>query len=221
VLQTLVVIVGGGRLGSQLASDLLSDGHDVSLIEQDEELCKELALQVDAMVICGNGTDRKTLESAQIEEADVLMAATGNDNVNLMTCLLARDYKPKKIIARVNDPQHEEVFLANDLVETVRPECTEAGYLEKLILKPKIADLYVVYHGKAEMLEIYVKNKNLVGKTIRELSPTEDYIICGVYENGNEKISIAKPDMILREDDKISVLVKKDSMKKVLKIFTP
>ncbi len=212
--------MGGGRLGANLASDLIADGHDVNLIERDKTRCNQVALEIDTMVICGTGTDRKTLEDAQIDQANVFVAATGNDNANLMACLLAREYGPEKIIARVNDPQHEEVFMANDVVETVRPECTEAGYLEKLILKPEVADLYVVYHGKAEILEFNVKNKKLTGKTIGEISPTDDYIICGVYKNGNEHITIARADIILEKGDKVSVLVKKDSMKNVLKIFT-
>jgi trk system potassium uptake protein len=212
--------MGGGRLGSHLASDLIADGHDVTLIEIDDVRCNEVAAQVDAMVICGNGTNRKILENAQIDTADVFVAATGNDNVNLMAALLAREYEPQKIIARVNDPQHEDVFRENDMVNTISPECTAAGYLEKLILKPKVADLYVVDKGKAEILEIYVKNKNLIGKTMGDLSPTDDYIICGMHENDEDKITIPTPDTVLKEGCRISVLVKKDSMGKVLDFFT-
>jgi len=216
----LVVIMGAGRLGFNLAKDLLKDGHKVQLIERDEDLSIEVAQELDTVVIWGNGTDYKILEDAQIDEADVFVAATGDDNANLMAALLAKEYKPDKIIARVNDPQHEKVFLESDMVEIIRPETTEAGYLEKLILKPQVADLYVVDKGQAEILEIEVKNDDIIGKTINELSPTDDYIICGYCENNDDKITICKPEMVLKYGDKISILSKRDSTKKVLEKFT-
>jgi trk system potassium uptake protein TrkA len=106
------------------------------------------------------------------------------------------------------------------MVEIIRPETTEAGYLEKLILKPQVADLYVVDKGQAEILEIEVKNDDIIGKTINELSPTDDYIICGYCENNDDKITICKPEMVLKYGDKISILSKRDSTKKVLEKFT-
>jgi len=79
-----------------------------------------------------SGTDRKTLENAEINEADVFVAATGNDETNILASLLAREYKPGKIIARVNEPQHEKVFTENNFIDIIVPESIEAGYLEKL-----------------------------------------------------------------------------------------
>ena len=216
----LVVIMGAGRLGFNLAKDLLKDGHKVILIERDEDLSIEVAQELDTVVIWGNGTDYKILEDAQIEDADVFVAATGDDNANLMASLLAKEYKPEKIIARVNEPQHEKVFLASAMVETIRPENIEAGYLEKLILKPEVADLYVVDKGKAEILEIEVKNDKIIGKTINELSPTDNYIICGYHKNNEDKITICQPEMILKYGDRISILSKRESTKKVLEKFT-
>ena len=170
--------------------------------------------QLDAMVICGNGTDRKTLENAEINEADVFVAATGNDETNLLASLMVREYSLKKIIARVNESQHEKVFAENKMINVIVPESIEAGYLEKLVLKPKIADLFVVDHGKADLLELYVSNNNLIGKTVGELSPNDDYFICSIHEEDNENISIATSDMVLKKNCRISLLVKSESMSK-------
>jgi trk system potassium uptake protein len=211
--------MGGGRLGLNLALDLIADSHDVSIIEKDDSRCKVLADQLDIVVICGSGTNRNTLENADIKEANVFVAATGNDQSNLLASLMAREYKPEKIIARVNEPQHESVFIQNDLIDVIVPESIEAGYLEELVLKPKIANLFVVDHGKAELLELYVTNENLIGKTIEELNHTDDYFICGIHENDNEIISIATNDMILKDNSRISILVKRGSMAKVLNKF--
>ena len=74
-----IVIMGGGRVGLSLADRLIIHGYDVTIIESDENLCDQASEELDAMIICGNGTDTKTLEEANIEEADVFVATTGND----------------------------------------------------------------------------------------------------------------------------------------------
>ena len=219
-MNVYVVIMGGGRLGLRVALDLIADNKDVTLIEKDEERCKFVSTQLDTLVICGSGTDRKTLENAEINEADVFVAASGNDETNLLASLMAREYKPEKIIARINEPQHEKVFIENNLIDVIVPESIEAGYLEKLVLKPKIADLFVVDHGHAELLDLYVSNKNLIGRTVGELNQNDDYFICGVHEKDDENISIATEDMVLKKNSRISMLVKRDSMAKVLNLFT-
>ena len=133
---------------------------------------------------------------------------------------MAREYKPDKIIARVNEEQHEQVFTENNLLEVIVPESIEAGFLEKLVLKPKIEDLFVVDHGKAELLDLYVSNDKLIGKTVGELNSNDDYFICGFHENDDENISIVSSDMVLKKNCRISLLVKRESMAKVLNFFT-
>ena len=204
-----IIIMGGGKLGFQIAVDLIADNNDVAIIEENEERCKLLASQLDTAVICGSGTDRLTLENADINEVDVFVAATGNDKTNLMASLMAKEYKPGKIIARVNEPQHESVFTNNTLIDVIIPESIEAGYLERLVLKPKIADLFVVDHGHADLLDLYVSNIDVFGKKIGELNSSDDYFICGFHKNDDDEISIATADTVLKENSRIYILVKK------------
>lgn len=212
--------MGGGTLGLNLALDLIADKNEVTLIEKDEKRCNYIVKELDTSVICGNGTDRKTLENANIENADAFIAMTGNDECNLLASLMAREYAPEKVIARLNETQHENVFLAHSNITIIVPESIEAGYLEKLILKPNITDLFVVDHGKADLIEIYVTNNKLIGKQVHELSPTEDYIIIGIHKNDADTITIPRSDMVVKENCRISLLVKKESISKVLKKFS-
>lgn len=210
--------MGGGRVGLRLASSLVTVGLDVTLIENDSDLCNNAASELDAMVICGNGTDIKTLLEANIADADVFVAATGNDEANLLSCILVKDYKIPKVIARVSNPDHDEAFRKIGIDIVVSPELTAAGYLEKLITRPKIADLIVIGKGNAELLELSVNNSKIFGKKIGDISPTEDYIIAALHKNG--EIKIPKDGMMLKEGNRISILVKTHAIKAVTKKFT-
>lgn len=212
-----VVIMGGGRVGFTLANFLVTSGNDVTLIENNNSLCENAATELDALVICGNGTDIKTLEEANIRDADVFVAATGHDEANLLSSILVKEYNVPKIIARVSNPDHEEAFKRVGIHHVISPELTAAGYLEKLINRPKIADLIVVGKGNAELLDISIQNSKVVGKRIGDISPTNDYIIAAIHQNG--EMRIPQDDWVLERNEKISVLVKSRAVKKVTSVF--
>ncbi|MGB9936601.1 MAG: potassium channel family protein [Methanobacterium sp.] len=213
-----IVIMGAGRVGLNLASNLVGRGHDVTLIENDDTLCGNAAAELDALVICGNGTDTRTLEEANVADADVFVAATGNDEANLLSCILVKQFEINKVIARLSNPDHEEAFKKVGIDDVISPELTAAGYLEKIITRPKVADLIVIGKGDAEILDITVKNKKIIGKRVGDISPTNDSIIVAIYKNG--ELTIPKSDMILNEGDKISILVKTEAVKDIVKMCT-
>jgi len=213
-----IVIMGGGRMGRNLASLLVSDGLDVTLIENDQGLCNIASSELDAMIICGNGTNDKVLKEANIEDANVYVAATGNDEVNLLSCILVREYKIPKIIARVSDITHSRAFKDIGIDSVVSPELTTASYVEKLIIRPKIADLVVIGKGDAELLDIKLENEKTIGKTVGDISPNDNFIIVALYENDN--LLIPKPEMVLKKGMKISILVKTKYTQKIMNKFT-
>jgi len=213
-----VVIAGAGRVGLNLASFLVNDGQDVSIIENDEHLCNDAVYELDALAICGNITDKRVLEEANISDADVFVAATGNDEANLLACILVKGYGVPKVFARVSEPTHEKAFKNAGIDSVVSPELSAASHLEKLIIRPKIADLVIIGKGNAELLDITVTNKKLFGKKISELSPTKNYIISAIHEN--DDIIIPDDDTLLKEGSKISILVKRNAIKSVEEMFT-
>jgi trk system potassium uptake protein TrkA len=205
-------------MGRNLASLLVSDGLDVTLIENDQGLCNIASSELDAMIICGNGTNDKVLKEANIEDANVYVAATGNDEVNLLSCILVREYKIPKIIARVSDITHSRAFKDIGIDSVVSPELTTASYVEKLIIRPKIADLVVIGKGDAELLDIKLENEKTIGKTVGDISPNDNFIIVALYENDN--LLIPKPEMVLKKGMKISILVKTKYTQKIMNKFT-
>lgn len=107
-----VVIMGAGRVGSLVAKMLEEDGHDVTIIEMDKERAKELSLLINGLVIEGDATDPpKTLEEANIKQADAFAALTGKDDANLLACILAKHLNPKiKTSLRISNPQNRRIF---------------------------------------------------------------------------------------------------------------
>ena len=207
--------MGGGRVGLALAKLLIDNGEDITLIESNEALSGELASELDALVICGNGTNSKLLEESNIEDADYFIATTGNDEANLLSCILVRKYNVPNIIARVSNPDHEEAFKEVGIDQVISPEITAAGYLQKIVTRPNAAELMTLGEGDAEILDMTITNDKIVGKRYKDISPSKEYIIIATYQNG--KLIIPQPDNIISRGEKVTALVKRGSFKKLAK----
>ena len=210
-----IIIMGGGRVGLALANLLIENGQDITLIENDENLCTEVASELDALVICGNGTNSKLLEETNIEDADFFIATTGNDEANLLSCILVRKYNVPHIIARVSNPDHEEAFKEVGIDHVISPETAAAAQLQKLVTRPNAAEIMTLGEGDAEILDMTITNDRIIGKRFKEISPTKEYIIISAYRNG--KLEIPQPDETIARGEKVTVLVKRGHFKKVSK----
>ena len=209
------IIMGGGRVGLSLANLLIDSGADIALIESDEALCNEVAGELDALVICGNGTNSKLLEETNIDDADVFIATTGNDEANLLSCILVRKYDVETIIARVSNPDHEEAFKEVGIDRVISPEISAARDLAQFIINPRVSKLTNLGEGDAEIIGMTITNDKVVGKRFKDVSPAEDFIIIAAYENG--KLTIPQADDVIRPGEKVSILVKRGTLKNVSK----
>ena len=207
--------MGGGRVGLALADLLIDSGADITLIENDESLCNEIASELDALVIHGNGTNSKMLEEINIEDADYFIATTGNDEANLLSCILVRKYDVQHIIARVSNPDHEEAFKEVGIDKVISPEISAARELAQYVMNPNVSTLTTLGEGDAEIKEMTITNDKVVGKRFKDISPTKDYIIIASYQNG--KFVIPQPDDVISRGEKISVVVKRGTFNKVSK----
>ncbi len=209
--------MGGGRVGLALASLLIESGFDITLIESDETLCNEVATELDALVICGNGTSSKLLEEANIEDADFFIATTGNDEANLLSCILVRKYEVETIVARVSNPDHEEAFKEVGIDRVISPEISAARDLAQFVTNPRVLKLTTFGEGDAEIIGMTITNNKVVGKRFKEVSPTKEFIIISTYQNG--KLTIPQPDDVISRGEKVSLLVKRGTLKNVSKIL--
>lgn len=210
-----VIIMGGGRVGLALANLLIDEGYDIGLIESDEALSNDVAAELDALVIHGNGTSSKLLEEINIEDAKYFIATTGSDEANLLSCILVRKYNVPHIIARVSNPDHEEAFKEVGIERVISPERAAAAQLMKVVTRPKAEELMTLGKGDAEIMDMTLTNDKIVGKRFKEVSPTKDFIIIATYQNG--KLVIPQPDNIISRGEKVTILVKSGKFDKVSK----
>ena len=211
------IIMGGGRVGLALANLLIDSGADITLIESDESLCNEIAGELDALVIQGNGTSSKLLESSNIEDADFFIATTGNDEANLLSCILVRKYDVETIVARVSNPDHEEAFKEVGIDKVISPEISAARDLAQFVMNPRASKITTLGEGSAEVMEMTITNDKVIGKRYKDVSPGENFIIIATYQNG--KLLIPQADNIISRGDKVSILVKRGTLDDVSKLL--
>ncbi|WP_457611877.1 NAD-binding protein [Methanocaldococcus sp.] len=211
-----IIISGLGRVGYTLAKSL-EKKHDLVLIDINPKRCELISAEIDAIVINGDCTKIKILEEAGIEDADLYIAVTGKDEVNLMSSLLAKSYGVKTI-ARISELEYREVFERLGIDLTVSPEIIAANYIEKLIERPGILDLAIVGRGEAEIIEMIIpKNSKVANKKIKDLGGGKDFLIISIFEN--DKLKIPGGETVLKPGDRILVLVKREYLDKVKKLF--
>ena len=216
-----VIIVGAGRVGTNLSRSLIREGLNVTIIDNNPATCEEAAEIDDLMVINGDAASVQILEEADISDAQVFVAATGDDKTNLLSAALSLNYDNiQKRIVRVNELEHESAFKNIGIDITVSPEASVATYLERLITRPKIADLIVLGKGSTELLELTLENKKLFDKPVLDYSPTENYIVCAVYDEDGELL-IPQKDTLFKKNQKISVITKTEYIKEVTERFSP
>lgn len=203
-----VIIVGGGEVGSYLASLLLNDGHHVKVIEIRDTYLRTLAHDLpEGTIIPGNFTDTGVLETAGICQADVVVAVTPNDETNLVVSTLARfEYGVKRVIARANDPKNSWLFTPEMGVDV---GLTEADLMAHVVAEEMslggMMTLLKLNRGKFSLVQEKIHPLSpVVGKALKDLSlPCECVIVAVIRE---DTLLIPKPGTIILAADEIMAI---------------
>lgn len=212
-----ILISGGGDVGRITAEQLAESGHDVVLIESDRATCERIATELDMMVVCGDATRPEILEKAGIENADLVMALTGNDQVNLITALVARTYNVKRVMVNLDDPAFNNVCQKLGVEEIVNPKIATAKHLADMAKKPHALEVSTIVGGGIRVFTTLVSKDRHAGKRIEELElPRES--VAAVVRRENE-FFIPTPDFKLLEGDHLTILAEEKLLDKLGEIF--
>jgi trk system potassium uptake protein TrkA len=210
-----VVISGGGAVGRHLAVDLADRGHEVTLIEQNRELCaklKEYAPNV--TVIMGDACEPWVLEEAELARTEVLVAATGDDEDNLVTSLLAKqEFAVPRVLARVNHPKNEWLFTEQWGVDAaVSPPHILTSMVEEAVTVGDLVRLLRLEGGRVSIVEMTLPDGSpSIGKPIYELRMPPDSAVVAILRDGH--VVIPQPESVLVAGDEVVALASAPSEK--------
>lgn len=164
-----IIIVGNGKVGYTLAQYLSKDGHDITILDRSQQALNKASETLDVMCIRGNGANVKTLIEANVEAADVIIAVTGNDELNMVCCLAAKQLGAKYTIARIRDPEYTESLTLLqkklDIDQVANPERSAALEISRLLRFPFAINVETFAHGRVEMVEFRTEERDAILNT--------------------------------------------------------
>lgn len=218
-----VVIAGGGKIGSYLASVLLKSGNEVAVIEEIRNRADRLSVELEGryLVIHGDGCDSRFQEDAGIRHADVFVATTGQDDNNLVSCEIAQSvFKVPRVIARVNNPKNLRIFRKVG-IECVSSTTLIAQLIEEEALMGTVSVVSSLTHGNVGLSEVVVPrmkhHSNSAGISVDDIPMPEGALIAAVVTKDN--VEVADHDITLFPGDKAVVVADSSVMGEVRAIF--
>lgn len=206
-----IIIVGCGKVGQTLAAQLNEEGNNITVVDTDAARVNRLATQLDVMGVTGNGATHAVQSEAGVENADLLIAVTGSDELNMLCCLIAHKESRCKTIARIKKPEYGDDirFLQEELglAMVVNPELAAAAEIARILRFPSAIKIDTFAKGRVELLKFRLpEGSPLIGKSVRDIVAKLgcDVLICTV-ERG-EQAYIANGDLVFADRDVISLI---------------
>ncbi len=210
-----IMIVGCGRVGSQLALILVQEGHNVTIIDKDRDSFDRLGGAFNGVAVAGNGFDEKLLRELKIDKQDAFVAVTSGDNTNLMASQIAKKvFRVPKVIARVYDPKRADIYKKLGL-DIISGTVLVAAMVRDKIIENRFTS-YLVETGELGVLEINA-SADIKGKKVSEINISNEFIVVTIERR--KKVIIPDPDTRIEADDKVIGVVRTESLAKVKTVF--
>lgn len=205
-----IVIVGDGKVGNILMRQLSKEGHDIVIIDNKPEVLEQTLNSYDIMAIEGNGATYGIQKSAGVDKADLLIAATSGDELNMLSCMVGKKLGVKYAVSRVRNPEYaEQLFLMRDelgIDMVINPEYTAAQEISRILRFPTALKVETFTRGRAELVEIKIQqNSKLDGQPLFSMAHKYQVkiLVCAVQRD--TQVIIPTGDFVLKAGDKISI----------------
>ena len=206
-----VIIIGCGRVGRTLAQKLNEEDNSVTVIDTDAEKVNRITSRCDVMGIVGNGATHTVQQEAGIESADLLIAVTASDELNLLCCMVAKKESDCQTIARVKNPEYsgDAPYLKDELglAMVINPEYAAAEEIARVLRFPLALKIEPFAMGKVELVKFKLpKGNEIIGMSVKEVVTkyNSDLLICTIERE--EESYIANGDFVFEEKDVISIV---------------
>ena len=214
-----VLIVGGGKTLYFLSRNFTARGYEVVIINRDQEECIQLARQLTALVVCGDGSDAGILRDAGAMEADAVLAITPNDQDNLVICQLAAlKFDVPRTVALANDPDNAEVFEKLG-VSGFSTTHIVGSLIEQRASLEQITNLLPVGEGRVNVTEIVLDDESpVVGKLLKDIDLPENALVAVVIRENRPIVPRGANDLL--KGDRIVLITLPENHGPVIKTFT-
>lgn len=218
-----IIVVGCGKIGTALVSNLVAEGHDVVAVDTSPSAVSDVTDTYDIMTVCGDAIDRETLLEAGVDKARLFIALTNSDEVNMLSCLLARRLGARHTIARVRKPSYSQESLGYlksqlELSQTLNPEQLAASDIYNILKYPSAVKIEKFSSGSLEMMELRLgESSPLVGLSLSELRlkfPAH-FLVCAVRRGDNAYIPGG--DFVLCSGDRVGLVATAHEYQKLVR----
>ena len=206
-----VMIMGCGRVGSQLALLLAQEGHNVTIIDKNPESFKRLGGTFNGVAATGTGFDEKLLKELKIDKQDAFVSVTSGDNTNLMASQIAKKmFNVPRVIARVYDPRRADIYRKLGL-DIISGTMLVAAMIRDKVIENRFTS-YLVETGELGVIEIAV-NESIRNKRVSDINMPDEFLVTVIERR--KRVIIPEPDSKLEDGDKVMGVVRTSSLKKV------
>ena len=217
-----IVIIGDGKVGYKLAKQLSEEDYDVILIDKNAIKLKEATDKLDISCIIGDGASVEVQKEADVPQADLVIACTSMDELNMLSCLIARKIGAKHTIARVRNPIYfQQMDMLKDelrLSMAVNPELAVAREIERILIFPAASKIETFVKGRMELVEFPIREGNpVIGMSLLEIYKKYQIkiLVCAVKRNG--EVIIPTGDFILEKGDRLHIAASHTEMETFFK----
>lgn len=218
-----IIVVGCGKIGTTIISSLVDEGHSVTAVDTSAEAVEEITNIYDVFGVCGNGADFETLVEASAAKTHMVVAVTGSDEINMLSCFMAKKLGVDHTIARIRNPEYNDDSLGFikehlELSMAINPELLAASELFNVLKLPSAVKVETFSRRGFEIIELILKeNSPLDGVKLCELSKKyKTKVLIGAVQRG-DKVYIPDGSFMLKSGDKIGIAATKSDIQRLLK----
>lgn len=204
-----IIIIGCGKVGRTLVSRLCEEGHDITVIDKNKEVVRDICETYDVLGIVGNGSSYKLQMDAGIDQADLIIAVTDSDELNILCCTMAKKVGNCSTVARVRNPDYsEELHYLREKLELsiiLNPELETANEIARLLKFPSALSINSFARGQVEMITFKIPEDNMIcGMALSSLQKEFPFhvLICAVERDG--ELIIPNGSFVLKAGDVVS-----------------
>ena len=218
-----IIIFGCGKIGKTIIESLVDEGHNIVAVDRSKSVVDEVTTMYDVMGLCGNGVDSDTMEEAGVEDAELFIAVTGSDELNMLACFLAKKMGAKYTLARIRNPEYNDESLGImkqylDLSVALTPEKLVAKEIYDNLRYPSSVKVESFSNRTIDIVELHIgEDSPFAGITLSELRKnyTESFLVCCVLRDGN--VFIPDGNCRLCAGDRIGLTASRSEIHKLLR----